>query len=99
MTNESITREEAEKRLKDWADRIPSSAVHGTAQRALDILFPPFEPIGGEVIAVGNREDSEFYREYVGMAGDKYSCLLEGKPSGTHTWKFARPLTDKEKGL
>ena len=39
--NESIDREEAEKLLNGWADKIPSSTVHDRVQELLDILFPP----------------------------------------------------------
>ena len=96
--NDSITREQAEERLK-------SSNVKALRAEVLDMLFPapsppPFIPKEGEVIAVWN-SDAYAYRlhTFVKMAGDKYSCETDGVPGDTTNWAQARPLTDKERRI
>ncbi len=95
MNNESITREEAEKRL--------NASPWGASTTLLDILFPPFEPKEGEVIAVKQSGDDPWsWRKFRAMDGTHYSCTKDGHHSdhtGVMNWTCARPLTDKEKGL
>ena len=88
----SITREQAEERLK-------SSNVKALRAEVLDMLFPapsphPFIPKEGEVIAVRDKsclnwEFDTFVK--MGCGSDFIFCC------GSCNWKLARPLTDKER--
>ncbi len=91
----SITREQAEERLK-------SSNVKALRAEVLDMLFPSFKFKEGEVIAVSDiphpGDKDWHYRQFVEMKGDKYMC--RSTMSGGDTWWLhTRPLTDKERGL
>ena len=91
--SESIDREEAERRLKEYK---PSNTA---ATMWIDIIFPPFEPKEGEVIAVGGETNIWTHRIFVEMKGSQYMCLSDGCTDRTMAWQSARPLTDTEKGL
>ena len=93
MNSNSITREQAEERLK-------SSNMKALRAEVLDMLFPapnppPFRPTEGEVIAVRNG----LYRKFIKMVDDGYYCEISGSCGRGHVWSTARPLTDKERRL
>ncbi len=101
MNNESITRVEAEKRL--FNEGFEGDILAASPSRMLDCLFPPFEPKEGEVITVKQSGDDPWsWRKFRAMDGTHYSCTKDGHHSdhtGVMNWIYARPLTDKEKGL
>lgn len=85
----TITKEQARERME---------AKGYNLEHILNILFPPFKPKEGEVIAVRNTS-RWVYREFIRKASSGYVCVSEVSPSSPHTFGEARPLTDKEKGL
>jgi len=92
--SESITKEEAEKLLK-----INNDSNKGYCSTSvLDILFPPFEPKEGEVIAVRTTGGFWSFRTFVEKRKDVFVCFMDDRLTLSH-WPVARPLTDKEKGL
>ena len=90
--NESIDREEAEKRLKEY------KSSNTAATMWIDIIFPPFEPKEGEVIAVWISSQWK-YREFISMDSDGWFLCYTDDRGAKATWSKARPLTDTEKGL
>ena len=92
---ESINREEAEKLLNE-------TLSSGIPKMVLDILFPPFTPKEGEVIAVwGGDTKSEnplflVFKKINKSPDYPYQITNNGISCN---WSFARPLTDKEKNI
>ena len=88
----TITKEQARERWKGHTLLNSYDQV-----RVVDILFPPFIPKEGEVIAVRNGGGYWEYREFVEMSGNIFTCRTP--VDSKYGWDQARPLTDKEKGL
>lgn len=102
MNNESITREDLIIKLQQWVDdevRPKTFPPGGFAKAMTNYIFPPFEPKEGEVIAVRHVDIKKWgFRKFIQMNGGGYKCEDDVFIDLKHTWKFARPLTDKEKG-
>ena len=91
MNEPTVTESEARARFTQ------AGYMDSAIDYAIKYLFPPFEPKEGEVIAVRNSSsDTWTFRKFQSMDGDRYVC---NSGTSTYHWSYARPLTDKEKGL